>query len=106
MDKRFLMLAFSVILIAGCSNDSGPYGNHKVSWYTTHIKADNAELKWCSNDFKRQKLNSCRDAGSAYGKIVADSWARQAKELQQQSQKNYIPKGVRERLKALFEKSE
>jgi hypothetical protein len=53
-----------VLLASGCSqNNGGPYAGHKVDWYKTHAKQDDAELKWCENDVERMKnIDSCMNA--------------------------------------------
>lgn len=87
MKKTVLLLAAVVIAgLSGCSsNNEGPYGNHKSSWYEKHKKADDAELHWCKNDVKRMRtLDACMNANEGQGR----RWAKESANI------NNVPKAL------------
>jgi hypothetical protein len=37
----------AVVLLAGCSQNTGPAGKHSIEWYAKHTAERHKELNWC-----------------------------------------------------------
>ena len=62
----------SAAMLAGCSQNFGPEGNHSITWYTKHTAADRKEINWCNKQHQ-----SIKWLGTPVGRVcrhAEDGW--------------------------------
>ena len=48
----------SAVLLAGCSQNTGPGGKHSSAWYATHTAARHKVLNWCNHRPTKDTLSA------------------------------------------------
>ena len=50
-----------ILLLSGCSGNTGPYGLKTATWYEHHRNEDIKQLEWCHNHGK-DRIEACINA--------------------------------------------